>query len=180
MRFLENHDELRSQLVFADRLPAVAVLMGTVPGMHFYHDGQLDGRKRRIPVQLARAAEEPPDERVRGIYQKVLHISNGLSFHEGVWTQLDPQGTGDESYSNIIAYAWRSGTGSWLIVVNLSSGTSTARIFFPGEMLGADQLELSDVLNEQSYLRDVAEIEQKGLFVLLERYGAHMFEVSAA
>ena len=90
VRFLENHDELRSQLVFADRLPAVAVLMGTVPGMHFYHDGQLDGRKRRIPVQLARAAEEPPDERVRGIYQKVLHISNGLSFHEGVWTQLDP------------------------------------------------------------------------------------------
>jgi len=29
-------------------------------------------------------------------------------------------------------------------------------------------------------VRDVAEIKQKGLFVLLSGYGAHMFEMSAA
>ncbi|HEX7961532.1 MAG TPA: alpha-amylase family glycosyl hydrolase, partial [Terriglobales bacterium] len=59
VRFLENHDEPRSQVAFENRLPAAAVLMSTLPGMHFYHEGQFDGRKRRIPVQLSRAAEEP-------------------------------------------------------------------------------------------------------------------------
>jgi hypothetical protein len=180
VRFVENHDEPRSQLVFADRLPAVAVLMGTVPGMHFYHEGQFDGRKRRIPVQLARAAEEPSDQRVRGIYEKILRVSNGLAFHEGVWSQLDPQATGDGSYGNIIAYTWQGKKESWLVVVNLSAGPSTARIFLPYELLGSSQLQLRDDLNEQTYLRDVDEIRQKGLFVLLGGYGAHMFAVSAA
>jgi hypothetical protein len=39
---------------------------------------------------------------------------------------------------------------------------------------------LRDGLNEQTYLRDVDEIRQKGLFVLLGGYGAHMFAVNAA
>lgn len=180
VRFLENHDEPRSQVAFENRLPAVAVLMGTVPGMHFYHEGQLDGRKRRIPVQLSRAADEPADQRVRAIYAKVLRISNSSVFHEGVCTQLDPQPTGDDSYGNIIAYTWRGKAQNWLIIVNLSSGTSTARIFLPAELLGYSQLQLRDHLNEQNYSRGVDEIKQKGLFVLLGGYGAHMFEMSAA
>jgi glycosidase len=181
VRFLENHDEPRSQSAFADRLPAVAVLMGTVPGMHFYHEGQLDGRKRRIPVQLARAAEEPRDERVRAIYENILRISNDSVFHEGVWTQLDPQNTGDGSQVNMVAYAWHSAKQCWLIVVNLSSGTSTARIFLPDEMIGSSrQLLLRDELKEQTYLREAAEIRHKGLFVLLGGYGAHVFEVRGA
>jgi hypothetical protein len=177
VRFLENHDEPRSQAVFANRLPAAAVLMATVPGMHFYHEGQLEGRKRRIPVQLARAAEEPIDEHVRGIYEKVLRISNGSAFHEGVWTQLDPQPTGDGSHGNIIGYTWQSKKQNWLIAVNLGAETSTARISLPAQMLASSRVQLRDELNEQSYLRDVAEIKQKGLFVMLGGYGAHMFEV---
>lgn len=178
VRFLENHDEPRSGAVFAGRLPAVAVLMGTVPGMHFYHEGQFDGRKRRIPVQLARAAEEPSDRRVSAIYEKVLRISNGAAFHEGVWTQLDPQPTGDGSHANIIAYTWRSKTENWLIVVNLGSATSTARIVLPDEMLASSQIEFADRFNDQTYRRDRTEIEQKGMFVMLGGYSAHMFEVS--
>src|SRR5262249_45683984 len=146
VRFLENHDEPRSQSAFAERLPAVAVLMGTVPGMHFYHEGQLDGRRRRIPVQLARAEDEPSDQHVRGSYEKILRISNGSAFHEGVWTQLDPQPTGDGSHGNFIAYTWRSGKQSWLIAMNLSSRTSTARIFLPEEMLASSQVNFRDEL----------------------------------
>src|SRR5262249_6351758 len=114
------------------------------------------------------------------IYEKVLRITNGPVFHEGVCTQLDPQPTGDGSHGNIIAYTWRSKAQNWLIIVNLSSGTSTGRIFLPAELLGSSQLQLRDHLNEQNYLRDIDEIKQKGLFVLLGEYGAHMFEVSAA
>jgi hypothetical protein len=66
-----------------------------------------------------------------------------------------------------------------LIVVNLSSGTSTARIFLPDEMIGSSrQLRLRDELKEQTYLREVDETKQKGLFVMLGGYGAHMFGVT--
>ena len=163
--------------MFGDRLPAAAVLMGTVPGMHFYHEGQLDGRRRRIPVQLGRAAEELTDERVRAIYERVLRISNGAAFHEGVWTLLDPQSSGDGSHGNMIAYVWHSTNQCWLIVVNLGSGTSAARISLPKEMFRSSQLQLRDELNYQIYIRDRREIEERGLFVMLGSYGAHICEV---
>jgi len=117
---------------------------------------------------------------VRGIYEKILRISNGSAFHEGAWTQIDPQPTGDGSDGNIIAYTWLGDKQNWLVVVNLGGGTSTARIFLPYEVLGSSQVQLRDELNKQSYLREVAEIKQDGLFVMLDGYGAHMFEVSAA
>ncbi|MDE3109148.1 MAG: alpha-amylase, partial [Acidobacteriota bacterium] len=41
-RFLENHDEHRAVEVFGwDRIISVGTLMGTVPGLRFYHQGEL-------------------------------------------------------------------------------------------------------------------------------------------
>src|SRR5580658_1303467 len=41
-RFLENHDEPRSAVVFPrERIAFVATLLATLPGMRFYHHGQL-------------------------------------------------------------------------------------------------------------------------------------------
>jgi hypothetical protein len=60
VRFLENHDEGRSAVVFGNvRLPAMGILMATLPGMRLYHQGQLAGKRIRIPVQLCRARTNP-------------------------------------------------------------------------------------------------------------------------
>ena len=63
-RFLENHDENRSAAVFqGGRLIAAGTLMATLPGMRFYHQGELEGAKIRLPITLRMAADEPPDPR---------------------------------------------------------------------------------------------------------------------
>src|SRR5207302_3088107 len=56
VRFIENHDEPRSASVFEDRVTAAAVVMSTVQGMRFYYDGQFEGRRVHVPVQLGAMA----------------------------------------------------------------------------------------------------------------------------
>lgn len=59
VRFLENHDEDRilSELDTAQALAAAMVTYLT-PGMRFFYEGQWEGRRKRLPVQLGRAAPE--------------------------------------------------------------------------------------------------------------------------
>src|SRR5262249_33459231 len=58
-RFLENHDEARAAAAFD--LPwhrAAAVVTYLTPGLRFFHDGQLEGRRVRISVHLGRRQAE--------------------------------------------------------------------------------------------------------------------------
>jgi glycosidase len=73
VRFLENHDEppIASILDFPEQ-QAAAVFLLSQPGMRLLHDGQLTGRKRRTPVQLARYWPEPPDPATSAFYSALL------------------------------------------------------------------------------------------------------------
>ncbi len=63
VRFIENHDEPRAAATFPpEAARAVAVLTTTLPGAALLHEGQLTGRKVRLPVFLARRPDEPADE----------------------------------------------------------------------------------------------------------------------
>ena len=95
IRFLENHDEARSATVFGNiRLPAVSTLISTLPGMRLYHQGQLEGKRLRIPVQLRRAKPEAVDEETKNFYDRLLNITNHKLFHDGRWQLLDLQSVG--------------------------------------------------------------------------------------
>jgi hypothetical protein len=62
-RFLENHDEPRAAATFArDVHEAAAVITFVSPGLRFFHQGQLEGRRTRISPHLVRA----PDSRWTG------------------------------------------------------------------------------------------------------------------
>ena len=62
VRFLENHDEPRAASAFApDRLRAAAIALLTLPGEILLHEGQLEGLRTRLPVQLGRRPLEQPD-----------------------------------------------------------------------------------------------------------------------
>jgi hypothetical protein len=61
VRFLENHDEERALSVFdSEKNRAAAVLTSTSPGMKLFHQGQWEGKRIRVPVQLGRDPVEPP------------------------------------------------------------------------------------------------------------------------
>lgn len=119
VRFLENHDEPRSASVFGqERLPAVAVLHATLPGMRFYYEGQLEGKKVHQPIQLGRTAEEEVNRRIEALYENLLRILRREVFHTGRWTLLEPHEK--QSTRQLITYQWVNQT-TWIIVaVNLT------------------------------------------------------------
>ena len=56
LRFIENHDEPRAAASFSPaKQRVVALTTGTLPGTKLFHQGQLEGRKVRLPVFLGGA-----------------------------------------------------------------------------------------------------------------------------
>ena len=178
VRFLENHDEARAATIFGkSRLPAVAVLAATVPGMHFFNDGQFEGFRTQLVVQLARTQEEAVDGSIRTIYERILKIANAPEFHGDGWKLLEARDANGRSSSDLIAYMWRRDHGVKLVVANLSNGTATGRIYFSEELLSGTALKFDDLLNNQSYERQTSDLKHWGLFIKLDAFGAHIFDV---
>ena len=177
--FLENHDEARSAAVFgAERLEAVGTLQATLPGLRFYHQGQLKGNRIHIPIALAAAAEEPVDPHTNAFYQRVLRLSNEPVYHAGEWKLLDAQPAGDASSDNLIAYRWRLGKIAKLVVVNLSGATAQGRIQLGDEISASERYIFADELHDVEYPRDGKYVASQGLYVRLDPFGAQWFNIS--
>ena len=57
-RFLENHDEPRAAATFSPEVhEAAAVITFLSPGLRFFHQGQFEGRRKRISPHLVRAPD---------------------------------------------------------------------------------------------------------------------------
>jgi glycosidase len=180
-RFLENHDEARFAAVFgAERLISAATLMGTLPGMRLYHQGELDGRKIRLPITLRMAADEPPDPYTAALFAKILRIAGEDVFHKGVWNLLAVMLEGDASPDDLIAYEWRWENSWKVIAVNLTGQASQGRVHFAGCSFPAKEYVLYDQLNGVRYIRAGDELRSAGLFVRREAFQAHVFDVSPA
>ena len=177
VRFLENHDEERAAAAFGSgRSMAAALVAGTIQGMHLYHHGQLEGKKVRLPIQLARAPAEPMDKHVAAFYDRLFAIIREEVFRRGEWRLLDtgPAWEGDFSYPNILSWLWRHGKERRMVVVNLSDKTSTCRVRM--DVKGyTDQFILEDILNDRSYLRSSGEAASRGVYVELGAYHGHVF-----
>jgi hypothetical protein len=177
--FLENHDEARSAAVFgAERLEAVGTLQATLPGLRFYHQGQLEGNRIHIPIALGAAAEEPVDPQINAFYQRVMRLSNEPVYHAGEWKLLDVQPAGDASSDNLIAYRWCLGKLAKLVVVNLSAATAEGRIQLGDEISASERYIFADELHDVEYPRDGEYVSSLGLFVRLDPFGAQWFNIS--
>ena len=178
-RFLENHDEARAATAFgAAKLEAIGTLIATLPGMRFYHHGQLDGRKIHLPMPLAVAAPEKPDSATRAFYERILKLSNDPVFHSGQWNLLELSSAGDDTFRNLAAYQWLSKKARKVVVVNLAGATSQGRVLFHEGILPSQQYKLLDQLHDVTYPRTGAEIAESGLYVRLDAFRAHLFDVT--
>jgi len=178
-RFLENHDEDRCAAAFgSERLISVGTLMGTLPGMRFYQDGEIEGARIRLPVALRRAAEEPPDPARVALFEKILRITEGDVFHQGRWNLLPVDPQGDDTSGNLVAYEWRLEEAWKVIVVNLAGATSQGRIRFGDRPLPAEEYVFHDELDDTRYPRSGDELRRLGLFVRRDGFQAHLFDVS--
>lgn len=176
-RFLENHDEPRCAAVFPrERIACVVTLLSTLPGMRFYHHGQLNGAKAFVPMPLAKARPETADPQIRELYEQALRFADAEVFHAGEWQLLEAQPAGDDTFQDLIAYCWHYHSDHRLIVVNL--GSRTAQGMVQKAAVGTSRKCLfCDLLNGSEYLRERADIDSNGLYVRLAPYQAHVFEI---
>jgi hypothetical protein len=162
-----------------ERLEAAATLMGTLPGMRFYHQGQLDGKKLKLPVQLSRAAQEAPDSEIRTLYEKILRITDHRGFHQAEWRLLEIHSAGDDSSANLIGWRWHGEDALKVVVVNLSGKTAQGRLNLDKDIDASKQYTFFDQLTDASYERGGSDLAQNGLYVRLDSYRSHIFEVPA-
>jgi hypothetical protein len=179
-RFLENHDEPRSAASFGYRLPAAVALATTVPGMRFFFDGQLDGRRIRVPVQLARWPDEPVDRSVRALYDRALTFASQPLLRDAEWRLLEVRDAWDSTSSSIVSYRWRTAASLAVIVVNLSAATAQAYIGLAADLPAGSTLVFEDALTGVRYPWAKDALERTGLFVRLEGGGAHLFTVAVS
>ena len=85
-RFLENHDEPRAAATFPPgKHQAAAVITFFVPGLRFFHEGQLEGRRVHVSMHLGRRPPEPRDDRLAAFYERLLGCLRRPEAHEGRW-----------------------------------------------------------------------------------------------
>jgi len=176
-RFIENHDEPRSAFTFGARVTAAAVGMSTVPGLRFFFDGQFEGRRIRLPVQLGRDAVEPIDVKLQAFYDRLLATVDAPIFHDGEWGPCGVRAI-DHTSANVLAWRFSLGLERRFIVVNLGVEVSQAHVDLGPDLPGAGEtIVLDDLMDASRYERSRAEIVERGLYVRLQVGQAHVLAV---
>lgn len=179
LRFIENHDEPRAmETLGEDRQRAAAALICTLPGAALLHQGQLEGRRIKLPVQINRAADEPARPMLQRFYRRLLREVSRSIYHDGCWRMIEPKPihSADLTYQNLIAYTWTDANDTRLIVINLSGEWSRATIEFDNcQRLAGERWLLVDILSE-SYTRHSGDaLLARGLQLETPLFGAHIF-----
>jgi hypothetical protein len=182
-RFLENHDEPRAAATFSPAVDeAAAVITFLAPGLRFFYQGQLEGRRIRISPHLVRGADEPVSERLAQFYARLLTVLRQPIFRHGKWQLLDctPAWQGNNSCDAFIAYGWEgSDDGQALVVVNYSVHFSQCYVRLPFSNLTGRQWQLRDLIGEAQYERNGSALQSQGLFLDVAPWQYHVFNLSA-
>jgi hypothetical protein len=175
IRFIENHDEPRAAATFGPpQARAAAIVMSTLQGARLYHDGQLEGRRTRIPVFLGRGPDERPDSDLRSFYERLLRAVADADLRDGDWRLCECMGWPDnDSHRRLVSWCWSSPDSRHLVVVNLSDAPAQARVRLPWEDLRRRTWELTDRLDGQRFQRAGDALADKGLYVALGPWASH-------
>ena len=178
VRFVENHDEPRAAEAFSPhKARAAAVAIATLPGAKLFHQGQFEGRRVRLPVQLGRRPDETVDEALQVFYKRLLKVIRAPAFKEGEWSLCERSGWPDNpSYVNLVAWCWRQADEKYLVVINLSPARCRGRIHLPWTDLKRRAPLLVDVMNGEPYERDGDEMLDQGFHVDLEAWRFHILQ----
>ncbi len=176
LRFIENHDEPRAAATFpAAKERAAALTVATLTGTKLFHEGQLEGRKVRLPVFLGRRPDESVSEELHAFYTKLLQAINRPVFRQGHWSLCERTGWPDNaSFQNLVAWTWQRDDERYLIIVNLSDCHVQARVQV--RWAGGGAWRLIDLLSDTTYDRIGDEMEAPGLYVELGPWNYYFFQ----
>jgi hypothetical protein len=181
VRFLENHDELRAAHVFT--LPqhrAAAVIAYFVPGLRFFHDGQLEGRRLHASLHLKRRPDEASDPNLEEFYARLLECLKRPEFRDGRWQLLECLSgwDGNTTWQRFLAYAWEGPNAQRVVVVvNYGPTRGQCHIRLPRGDLRGKRLLFRDLLGRTCYEHDSADLASRGLYLDLPEWGYRVLEV---
>ncbi len=182
-RFLENHDEPRAAATFpAEIHKAAAVITFMSPGLRFFHQGQFEGRKKRISPHLVRAPEEPVDVVLQHFYEGLLAVLRLPVLRHGQWQLLEciPAWDGNSSSDDFVAFSWQDSTGRQLLIaVNYSAHQSQCYVRLPFADLAGRHYQLVDLLGIARYERTGNDLQSHGLYLDIAPWNYHVFEMSS-
>ena len=182
VRFLENHDEPRAATAFTPEMhQAAAVLSFLSPGLRFFHQGQFEGRRKRISPHLVRGPIEPVDARLSQFYERLLTVLRQPIVRSGHWQLLECTTGWDGNWTNdcFVVFAWRSPEGQTMIVaVNYASNQSQCHVRLPFEDLTGSRWQLQDQLSSARYEWSGDDLHGRGLFLDLAPWQACVFLLS--
>ncbi len=180
-RFLENHDEPRAAATFAPGVhQAAAVITYLSPGLRFFHQGQFEGRRKRISPHLVRAPKEPTDKTLHQFYEHLLAVLRRRTVRDGQWRLLDcaPAWEGNGTWDSFLAFAWQGpGKERLLVTVNYVATQSQCYVRLPFPDLAGRPVRLKDQMGASSYDRDGDDLLSQGLYLDLPAWGYHVFEM---
>ncbi len=155
LHFIENHDEPRSMQVLGEtRSKAAAVIMSTTPGMHLFYDGQWEGHRIKMPVQLSSFGHEPAcpcplanqlnieKSQVvcacqHAFYNALTAAINNPVLKEGKYYVIDNKNV------NLHVRQWSHGAEAILVIVNYSDQTQNDTIVLRDKVKSS----INDILN---------------------------------
>jgi glycosidase len=188
VHFIENHDEERAMNTLGDeRQRAAATALCTLPGLTLLHQGQLDGKRERLPVQRAVPIhQEPPNPGLRAFYEGLMKATSQTLFREGRLNVLY------SNNSSFISYARVDEDQKAVVIINTSNllqkGTVTLT---PGVNLKSGMAyELYDLFYDlkspaiksqntvhPSYKYKASHLINQGLYVELAPFDSHIFVI---
>lgn len=181
-RFMENHDEPRAAATFPRGMhEAAAIVTYLSPGLRFLHQGQLEGRRKRISPHLVRAPQEPLDEALQRFYQDLLAALRQPVFREGDWqlAKCTPAWEGNGTHDCFVAFLWSGNDGQRrLVVVNYAANASQCYLRLPIEALRDRAVTLQDLTSDACYDREGDELLGRGLYLDLPPWGYHVFDIA--
>jgi hypothetical protein len=181
-RFLENHDEPRGATAFSpDVHEAAAVITFLSPGLRFFHQGQFEGRKRRISPHLCRGPDEPIDQKLKEFYERLLAVLRHPLVRNGQWQLLEciPAWEGNWTWDCFVAFAWQGAGGERLLVaVNYAPNQSQCYIRLPFTDLSDGHWRLEDLLGDVQYDRPGSDLESHGFYLDVPPWHCHAFAMT--
>jgi len=124
VRFIENHDEERAAVSMTKNHKVAAMVTLTVPGMRLVHQGQLEGFKTKLPVQLVKPKPEDINQDIQSFYDRLFRVMRQTPVTRGEFDLIDLKKHDNPA---VIAFERRNGvkTRHFITVANFSDRPTT-------------------------------------------------------
>ena len=151
------------------------------PGLRFFHQGQFEGRTKRISPHLVRGPDEPVDERLKQFYDRLLAVLRRPGVRAGQWQLLDCASAwdGNSTWDCFVAFAWEGfGAERLLVTVNYAPHQSQCYVRLPFADLSNSQWRLKDLLGDVRYDRDGDDLQAHGLYLDERAWSPRVFALT--